>query len=314
MAHSRFSCPALGCTSRSLLALGKSTPPHKKIETLSKWNYVAAAVHLGAALYTSFTLKTRSKRLVEVFRLKFDYSIPPTDSRVDIPIKTEPQEKVDLKIFVVAFFIITSAAHFLYATDFFGRGWYSSQILGFGWNPWRWAEYSLSAGLMIYLISIVSGTKEQISAVSNALITPGLMINGFTNERALQQNALHDWSLQPDQPKPKVDALIVLSNLIPGWALFGVHWYVILSNYAKLSKEAKDASRPFDKSVSFMVYSQLLFFSLFGVIQTYQVYRWATLKAGRIEPSYIFYEKGYIVLSAITKLVLAGTVVYALRD
>jgi hypothetical protein len=275
---------------------------------------VAAAVHLGAALYTALTLKTRSKRLVEVFRLKFDETVPPTDSRVDIPVKIEPKEKVDLKFLVVAFFAVTSLAHLLYATDFFGKGWYSSQLLGFGWNPFRWVEYSISAGLMIYLISIASGTKEQISAISNALITPGLMINGFTNERALQQNELHQWSLRPELPKPKVDAFIILSNLIPGWALFGVHWYVILSNYAKLSKEAKDAGRPFDNSVSFMVYSQLLFFSLFGVIQTYQVYRWATLKAGRIEPSYIFYEKIYIVLSAVTKLVLAGTVVYALRD
>ncbi len=275
---------------------------------------MAAAVHLGAALYTALTLKTRSKRLVEVFRLKFDETVPPTDSRVDIPVKIEPKEKVDLKFLVVAFFAVTSLAHLLYATDFFGKGWYSSQLLGFGWNPFRWVEYSISAGLMIYLISIASGTKEQISAISNALITPGLMINGFTNERALQQNELHQWSLRPELPKPKVDAFIILSNLIPGWALFGVHWYVILSNYAKLSKEAKDAGRPFDNSVSFMVYSQLLFFSLFGVIQTYQVYRWATLKAGRIEPSYIFYEKIYIVLSAVTKLVLAGTVVYALRD
>jgi hypothetical protein len=93
-----------------------------------------------------------------------------------------------------------------------------------------------------------------------------------------------------------------------------VHWYVILSNYSKLSKEASDAGLPLDKSVGFMVYSQLGFFSVFGLIQTYQVYRWATLKPGRIEPSYIFYEKIYIILSAVTKLVLAGTVVYALRD
>jgi hypothetical protein len=63
-----------------------------------------------------------------------------------------------------------------------------------------------------------------------------------------------------------------------------------------------------------MVYSQLLFFSLFGVIQTYQAYRWITLRPGRIEPSYLIYEKVYIVLSAVTKLILAGVVLFALRD
>jgi hypothetical protein len=285
---------------------------------LSKWNYVAAAVHLAATIYTMVTLKNRSRRLVNVFRLKFDETQPESESRVDIPVKIENTQTVDLKNIVVAFFAITSIAHLLYATDFFGKGWYSSQILGFGWNPFRWIEYSITAGLMIYLISIASGTKEQISAVSNALITPGLMINGFTNERALQQNKLHDWSLQAANdsyiPKPEVDSSIVLSNIIPAWVLFGVHWYVILSNYSKLSKEAEAEGRTLDKSVGFMVYSQLIFFSLFGLIQTYQVYRWATLKVGRIEPSYIVYEKAYIVLSAVTKLLLAGTVVYALRD
>jgi hypothetical protein len=284
------------------------------MNTLSKWNYAAAIVHLGATVYTALKLSNRSKRLVDVFRLKFDDAQPPSDSRVDIPVKIESKEKVDLKFFVVGFFAVTALAHFLYANDFFGRGWYSSEVLGFGWNPFRWIEYSLSAGLMIYLISITSGTKEQVSAISNALITPGLMINGFTNERALQQNALHDWSLQPTKPKPMVDYYILWSNLIPGWALFGVHWYVILSNYSKLSKEAQDAGMPLDKSVGFMVYSQLFFFAMFGVIQSYQVFRWATLKPGRIEPSYIIYEKAYIVLSAVTKIFLAGTVVYALRD
>ena len=285
---------------------------------MSKWNYVAAAVHLAATIYTMVTLKNRSRRLVNVFRLKFDETQPESESRVDIPVKIENTQTVDLKNIVVAFFAITSIAHLLYATDFFGKGWYSSQILGFGWNPFRWIEYSITAGLMIYLISIASGTKEQISAVSNALITPGLMINGFTNERALQQNKLHDWSLLAANdsyiPKPEVDSSIVLSNIIPAWVLFGVHWYVILSNYSKLSKEAEAEGRTLDKSVGFMVYSQLIFFSLFGLIQTYQVYRWATLKVGRIEPSYIVYEKAYIVLSAVTKLLLAGTVVYALRD
>jgi len=272
-------------------------------------------VHLGAAIFSAVSLKKRSRRIVDVFRLKYDDTQILPDSRVDIPVTIESKDKVDLKYLLVAFFAVTSIAHFLYATDFFGTGWYSSQVLGFGWNPFRWIEYSVSAGLMIYLISIASGTKEQISAISNALITPGLMVNGFTNERALQQNALHKHSLNTKVSSPPYrDSHIVWSNLIPAWILFGVHWYVILSNYSKLSKEARENSNPLDTSVGFMVYSQLVFFSLFGLIQTYQVYRWATIKPGRIEPSYEVYEKAYIVLSAVTKLALAGVVLFALRD
>jgi len=280
---------------------------------LKTWNYAAFAIHLIATIVTLSVLQDKSKRTVQMTRLKFNED-ETTESRVDIPVELENESVIDLKYLVVAFFAITAAAHLLYATDFFGKGWYSSQVLGFGWNPYRWVEYSLSASLMIYLISAASGTKDQVTAISAALITPGLMINGFTNERALKQNALHDWSVDNSLPKPDIDASIVWSNLGPAWFLFAVHWYIILSNYSKLVKEAKDAGKPIDESVRFMVYSQLVFFSLFGVIQTYQVYRWATSKPGRTEASFIAYEKAYIVLSTVTKLVLAGTVVYALRD
>ena len=280
---------------------------------LKTWNYAAFAIHLIATIVTLSVLQDKSKRTVQMTRLKFNED-ETTESRVDIPVELEDESVIDLKYLVVGFFAITAAAHLLYATDFFGKGWYSSQVLGFGWNPYRWVEYSLSASLMIYLISAASGTKDQVTAISAALITPGLMINGFTNERALKQNALHDWSVDNSLPKPDVDASIVWSNLGPAWFLFAVHWYIILSNYSKLVQEAKDAGKPIDESVRFMVYSQLVFFSLFGVIQTYQVYRWATSKPGRTEASFIAYEKAYIVLSTVTKLVLAGTVVYALRD
>ena len=283
------------------------------MQGLKAWNYGAALVHLGAAVAAGVLLKPAdaAKRTVQTTRLAFDDATT-TDSRVDIPVKLEPVAKVDLRFVVVLFFAITSAAHLLYATDFFGKGWYSREILEFGWNPFRWIEYSLSASLMIYLISVVSGTKDNVSAISAALITPGLMINGFTSERALQQNALSQWSSGGGE-KPSIDAFIVVSNLVPAWMLYGVHWYIILANYSKLAAEAKANGQTLDRSVTFMVFSQLLFFSLFGVIQTVQVLRWFTSGGGRAEPNYLAYEHSYIVLSAVTKLLLAGTVAYALR-
>jgi hypothetical protein len=214
---------------------------------------------------------------------------------------------------VVGFFAITAFAHFVYATDFFGRGWYSNAVLGFGWNPYRWAEYSLSAGLMTYLISIVSGTKDQVSAITSALIVPSLMISGLTTERALHQNELHKWSVRGGKAAP-IDPVVVWANILPSWFLFFTNWYIILANYTRISAQANAAGQPVDKSVAFMVYSMFFFFSLFGLIMSYQTYRWATCRAGRIEPKFIAYEKAYIVLSAVTKLVLAGTVVYAIRD
>ena len=281
------------------------------MDSLRVWNVGAAVVHTTAAVLSATLLNKKDNRTVTMYRSEFDKDVEVT-SRVDLPAKLTESSTVDLKYILVAFFGITAVAHGLYATDFFGRGWYSKSVLGFGWNPFRWIEYSLSASLMIYLISIVSGTKDQVSAISAALITPGLMINGFTLERALKQNEVHAWSVK-EGPKPDIDNEIIYSNLIPAWGLFAVHWYIILSNYSRFVKEAKDAGRPIDNSVVFMVFSQLFFFSLFGVIQTYQVWRWSTAHKGRKEPSYVVYEKAYIILSSVTKLLLAGTVAYAIR-
>jgi hypothetical protein len=271
---------------------------------LVKWNAGAAVVHGIAAIVTA-CINTKNSQ-VQMYRHAYDDTQTPL-SKVDIPAKLETSSKQNLKIVVVLFFAITCIAHVLYATDFLGRGYYTQAIRGTGWNPYRWVEYSLSAGFMIYLISAISGTKDSISAVSAALITPSLMINGFTTEKELQQNALHDWSLGKGE-RPEHDSAIIWSNFGPAWALFFVQWYIILSNYVKLAKEAKDAGQPIEGGVKFMVTSQLFFFSLFGVIQSYQVYRWYTSNLGRVEPSFIIYEKSYIILSAITKLALAVSV------
>lgn len=280
---------------------------------LVSWNWVAFGVHTAATVASYIILKPskKAKRVVNMSQLVYDVT-KQTDSKVDLPVKIEDGVQIDLKLFIVGFFAITAVSHLLYATDFFGKGWYSKAINGYGWNPYRWAEYSLSAGLMTYLISIVSGTKEEVSAVASALIVPSLMVNGLTTERSLNQNALHMWSLVGG-PSADIDAVVVWANIIPSWFLFFTNWYIILSNYARISKGAKEAGRPVDASVKFMVYSQLFFFSMFGVIMTYQVYRWATAHKGRVEPKFLSYEKAYIVLSTVTKLILASTVVYAVN-
>lgn len=278
---------------------------------LTIWNSMASILHLGAFIFTILYLKSANSKAI-IYRNAFDDATT-NISKVDIPVKLETAGTTNLKYLIASFFAVTSASHLLYATDFFGTKLYTRSVLGRGWNPYRWIEYSISASIMIYIISIVSGTKEQVTAVSAALITPGLMLQGYSVEGLLHQNELHDWSIGRIEKRPYVESAVLWSNFIPAWFLFIVHWYIIIANYTKITKEAKAATKPVDASVSFLVYSQVIFFGLFGVIQTYQVYRWATSKVGRREVGYITFEKAYIILSTITKLALAATVVYALR-
>lgn len=278
---------------------------------ITKWNYFACILHFLAFLYAVVYIDT-AKADAKIYKYAFDDSVT-NISKVDFPVKLEENGTINLKFWTASFFAVTSLSHFLYATDFFGRKYYSETLLGTGWNPWRWFEYSISASIMIYIISIVTGTKEHVQAISTALITPSLMLQGYSVEGLLHQNDLHKWSIGQTKIKPKIEAAVMWSNFIPAWFLYIVHWYIIMSNYIRISSEARDAGKPVDPSVVFMVYSQMVLFSFFGLIQTYQVYRWTTSHKGRTEPSFISYEKAYIVLSAFTKLLLCGTLVYALQ-
>jgi hypothetical protein len=281
------------------------------METLNHWNKIAFVVHAAAAI-GSFLIISGPKEDREVNLFRTGFKEGQNHSRVDLPVELVDDFSIDLKVVVVIFFVITALAHWAYSTDFWGLKWYSKEVLGYGWNPYRWIEYSLSASLMTYLISIVSGTKDSVSALASALIVPSLMISGLTTERALNQNALHFQSIKGTEAP--VDAVVVWANILPSWFLFFTNWYIILANYSFISNEASKANEPVDPTVSFMVYSQLFFFSMFGLVLSYQVYRWATAKRGRIEPTFLIYEKAYIVLSAVTKLLLAATVVYAIRN
>jgi hypothetical protein len=180
----------------------------QEIRTIRSWNFAAFLVHLFATIAVVSYLKEESaeKRTVQTTRLKFDETII-GNSRVDVPVKLENSTVVDLKPLLVSFFAITAFAHLAYAIDF--NQFYSKHITGIGWNPYRWIEYSLSASVMIYIISVVSGTKDQVSAISAALITPGLMINGLTAEKEIQQNAIADWTRGYADEKPKIDATII---------------------------------------------------------------------------------------------------------
>lgn len=281
------------------------------LKDLTRWNYFACVLHFCAFLFAVFYIDSE-KAKAKVYKFAFDDSTT-NISRVDFPVKLADAGLTNLKFYTASFFAVTAISHFLYATDFFGRKYYSAALLGTGWNPWRWFEYSISASIMIYIICIVTGTKETVEALSTALITPSLMLQGYSVEGLLHQNELHDWSIGHRPSKPKIESAVMWFNFLPAWFLYLIHWYIIVSNYQRISKEAADANKPVDSSVIFMVYSQLILFSFFGFIQTYQVYRWTTAHKGREEWSYVTYEKAYIILSSTTKLLLAGTVLYALR-
>jgi hypothetical protein len=272
---------------------------NKMSSTLTRLNWFAAAAHLAATILSARFLKSKS---VGMFKLQFDTTVPGT-SDIDFPQELVPSgTTVNIKILVVAFFAITAFAHVLYATDFFGKGWYSSSVLGFGWNPFRWIEYSITASIMIYVISVIAGNKEQSAAWTVSLITVGLMFQGYTNERELHQNAL-----ATDFGNTKVDGLIVWGNFLPAWLLYAIKWYIILSALITLQQDIQQQTgQHLNGKVTWLVWLQFIFFSMFGIVQSIQVDMWAR----KVQPTvtYFHFEVAYVWLSLIAKVGLGLSV------
>lgn len=262
--------------------------------SLTAWNGVAAAAHAILALWST-TLPNKS---IQLYKFAFDTSVPqPND--IDYPQKLDPGITVNLKPFVILFFAITSLAHVWYALDVGGK--YSYQVQGFGWNPYRWFEYSITASLMIFVISIVAGAKELSTALVATLITPGLMFQGFTTEREIHQNALAAGK------KTGTDSSILWGNFIPAWAFFALKWYIIFNAYATLKSDLGAAGITLQASITQLVFIQFVAFSLFGVVQSIQVYGWARPSAPRYW-RFETYEKMYIALSFVAKIALGLSV------
>lgn len=274
---------------------------------MQKWNLWAAAFHAGFALYAC-TLTDKRVKLFE-----FNYKIngqPASDLDYDMDLTKIQNDGVNIKRLVIAFFTITSLAHVAYATDMFGRGGYYSAVFGQGWNPFRWFEYSITASIMIYIISIVAGAKEESTALVAALLTPGIMLQGLTVERELKQNLLSSWSTSSGQKeKPYVDSVLIWANFAPAWFFFGIKWFIIFNAYLKLRSDLKKQNLTIDPKITQLVVSQFIAFSLFGVVQSIQIYSWTAPRGSwSSRQAYITFEKMYIGLSFVAKAALGLSV------
>lgn len=272
---------------------------------LSTWNWTAALLHAGFFAYAT----TLPNKKVSLFKFQYDTATSPaSDLDYDMKLVEEPGG-VSIKALVVTFFLITALAHVAYATDFFGRGGYISSVTGFGWNPWRWLEYSVTASIMIYVIALVAGAKESSTALVATLITPGLMLQGLTVERELHQNELSRWNNCKISKKPYVDEVLIWANFAPAWLFFGLKWFIIWNAYFQLRNDLKVNNKTIDRKITDLVVVQFIGFTLFGIVQSAQVYGWTAARGNTFgRQTYVTYEKAYIVLSFLAKAALGLSV------
>jgi hypothetical protein len=244
------------------------TTPQATTPRLRAANVGLAALHAGQALV--------------ILLLANDFSLPVTGAFLDGPpgvTDLPPRQtlfEVPLGPAVAAFLLLAALDHALVAAPRVNT-WYERNLVR-EINPARWAEYSLSASLMVVLIAMLTGISDITALVAVFGVNVAMILFGWLMERV-------------NAPGERVDWLPFAFGCVAG----AVPWIVIA--IAIVGSEVEHGGPPafvYGIFVSLFV----LFFS-FAVNQALQ-YR----RVGRWR-NYLFGEWGYLVLSLVAKSALA---------
>ena len=301
---------------------------------LKTLNVLAGAAHLAAlgGVTLAFQHQPRSNRVLTAYR---DGIVPsaagaseekadkaPVDgcTSVNYPLSTVPAFEMDPKEILQFYFGVSAAAHGFYALD--PGGVYTAAVQS-GNNPFRWAEYALSASSMMALIAALDGNRNGNAIIMSAGAVAGLNLLGNATEALLRQNERRDYFVLHPRGKspPVVHKSPLYTATLVAWLMLFLTFATTLFAFKKLLADAKavPGDHPNPPSwLSLVGYSQLFFFVLFGSVQLFQIHELLKQEKSMARDevvslhAYESYEKAYIILSLAAKLTLGGFVTFGL--
>lgn len=225
---------------------------------------------------------------IVVLILSNDFTLPVTASTLtDAPGVADPVFEIWFRLAigpaVAVFFLISAVNHLLMASPMLFP-WYRTNLQR-GIHYTRWYEYALSAGLMIILISMVTGISDYRALAGAFGLTAAMNLFGFMQERHT------------------IDRRLAGKNV--NWSAFWFGTWAGIIPWILIFMTALDAPGGFDGAgnvpdfVWGIFASLLIFFSSFAVNMLLQ-YR----GAGPWR-DYLFGERVYMWLSLIAKAALA---------
>lgn len=252
----------------------------KKITTkyLVRFNLIMAGLHTLQALAV-FLLSDPGRGIwgVTANYLTLDQSSTP-----DKPALTSASQgifDINLAYLIVAFFLLSAAAHLFVATVYRRR--YEAD-LKHSINKVRWVEYALSASTMMVGIALLSGVYDLGSLI---------MIFGLTATMNLMGLAMEVYN----QGREKVNWLAynvgAFAGILP-WVVIGIYFWAGESY----------GSGEIPTFVYYIYGSLFLFFNCFAInmlLQYKKVGKWR---------DYLYGERAYIILSLLAKSALAWQV------
>lgn len=244
----------------------------RQVRSLGRLNLFAAAMHLasGAAMVllgNAFTLPIST----------FNLNGPPGTSLADGRV----EGVVDLRLAwaTAAFAFLSAAFHLLLASPG-GRRHYVHELEN-GRNRFRWAEYSLSASLMIVLIALICGITDLAALIAIAFVNAAMILCGWVMEVTNPPGRATTW-------------------WTPFWfgCVAGAGPWIAIAAYIGFNASQPGASGP-----PGFVYGILV--SIFVLFNCFAVNQWLQFRRIDIWADYLFGERVYIWLSMVAKTVLA---------
>lgn len=218
-------------------------------------HWLAALLHLTQAGY-SFGLAPKSKN---------NFQITQSFNR---PGKNETKSVASFNMaYLVGIFPLLSSANHIWST--LDKARYQGFVAE-GYNPVRYAEYALSATIMFWVISILSGLNDIGVLLSQAVLNIALQYVGYLVEREKRYDLLY-----------------------LGFLLFAGIWIPILISFFS----TPDAP----PSVNAIIASMTVLMLSFGVLSAcYLRFNW---DFGKV-------ERGYLVLSLLAKTLLTNLTLF----
>lgn len=265
-------------------------------------NYLAFAAHTVALGLTIAGFKARNNVVTSTSlkRIAVDPvgTDQPSQCTIDYSVVVQNNGSLSFEYGIYAFFAISAAAHLFYATNPGNR--YLSSIAK-GWNPYRWFEYALSAGVMSMILAAADGTRDASTVVCLGLLTSAMQFSGLGVEANLK------YAVTPNKDS-------IFAATLCGWLLFITLWGVLGYNFVMAARDvnaivpAPGQEKPtLPWWLYFIIISQIVYYALFGLAQRAHV-------QDRLKGFMRFerHENMYINLSFLAKLTLAGGFAYGL--
>ena len=297
------------------------------IQSVKAWNWFGFGTHLALfiafVIWLTIALKP-AFRDADVYRIAVAEPANPSDlqTSINFPIKLQGIGSINVPALLYSFFGVTFFFHLLYATDFFGAGYYSKAILQ-GWNPFRWLEYGISATIMILILALLSGCRDINSFLPIMVACAVTQGFGFLIEKNIIQYGYAKSVFETMSIQKGTEALetfvgstlksartTVLAATGIAWPLLliGV-WVPILYTISMVIQDANGYDKSVPTWVPVIVALQLFYYTCFGFVQSWQVDR---VRKFLDLPRYFTVEKLYLLLSLTAKATLGGVLAYGL--